>query len=64
MEFKKKRNELEVRLPNKVVRLKGHQDDDAFTIFTESLVTHPALSESEIKAIISETRKREDIVVR
>lgn len=64
MELKKKKNELEVRLPTKVVNLKGHQDSDDFTVFTESLISHPYLSDGEIQAIISEIRKRHDIVVR
>lgn len=63
MDFKKEKNELEVCLPNKVVKIKGHQDDDVFTVFTESLETHPCLSDNEKKEIHSEIRKKNDIVV-
>lgn len=63
MDFKKENKELEVHLPNKVVKLRGHQDDDVFTVFTESIETHPCLSDNEKKNIQSEVRKRNDIVV-
>ena len=58
------KNELEIQLPNKVVKLKGHQDSDAFTVFTESLLTHPALTEDVKEIIISEISKRHDIIIR
>lgn len=63
MDIFKKKDELEVRFPNKVVKLRGHQDDDVFTVFTESMETHPCLSDKEKKDIQSEIRKRDDIVV-
>ena len=61
--FVKKGKGVEVKLPDKVAFLKGHQDDDVFTIFTESLETHPLLSEKEIKDIYTEVNKRHDLVI-
>lgn len=64
MELIKHQNELEVHLEDKIVRLKGHKDKDAFSLFTESLETYPSLSEFEIKGIKEELQRRDDIVIR
>lgn len=40
-------HELELPLNNKVVKLRGHLDEDYFRVFTESLETHPNLSQGE-----------------
>ena len=63
MEFEKKNKGLMVHLQDKTVTIRGHQDDDVYTVFTESLETHPSLSESEMGEIKSEIKKRGDIVV-
>lgn len=37
MVIKKKINELEIHYLDKVVKLRGHQDEDVFTVFEEDL---------------------------
>lgn len=64
MDIFKKKDELEVRFPNKVVKLRGHQDSDAFTVFTESVDAHPSLSDNDIKLLVEEFKQRGDIVIR
>lgn len=64
MEIIKRRNGLEVHLPNKVVNLRGHQDSDVYTVFTESVYTHPSLNDYDIKILNEEFRRRGDIVIR
>lgn len=63
MELIKKKDKLEVHLDEKVVHIKGHQDSDVFTVFTESVETHPSLTNSDIKKLKEEIKKREDIVI-
>ena len=46
------------QLPDKVVKLFGHQDDDYFRVFTESLETRSDLSDQE-KVIIKEQIKKD-----
>lgn len=50
--------EKEFQLPDKVVKLFGHQDDDYFRVFTESLETRSDLSVQE-KVIIKEQIKKD-----
>lgn len=64
MEIIKKVNELEIHFPEKVIKLSGHQDKDAFSLFTESLETNQSLSKKEKEDIISELHIRSDIVIR
>lgn len=64
MKIVKKANELEIHFDEKVVKLRGHQDKDAFSLFTESLETNKLLSQKERESILSELHNRNDIVVR
>ena len=48
---------ITIQLPNKVVKLKGHQDQDGFRVFSESIESHPTISQKEreiIKGILSD----------
>ena len=64
MEIKIKQNELEVQLKDKVVKLQGHQDMDAFSLFTESLETNLLLSQNDINEIRLALKRRDDIIER
>ena len=63
MKIVKRKNELVVCFPEKVVKLKGHQDNDFFTLFTESLELNSSLSEKDKKLLIAELQKEKDIVI-
>ena len=64
MEIIKKTNELEIHYPEKVIKLRGHQDTDDFSLFTESLETNPSLSQKEKEELRTVLRNRSDIIVR
>lgn len=64
MEIKKKTNELEIHFDDKVVKLRGHQDDDAFSLFTESLETCGSMSNEDKENFLQELKKRKDVVIR
>lgn len=63
MNIRKKINELEIHYLNKVVKLRGHQDEDVFTVFEEDWVSKTFLTESDRKAMIQEFEERGDIVI-
>lgn len=64
MEIVKKLNELEIHFEEKVSKLRGHQDKDAFILFTENLETNTSLSQKEKETVLSELHNRSDIVIR
>lgn len=64
MEIKKKINELEIHYLYKVVKLRGHQDDDVFTVFEEDWVSKTFLTKYEKKTIEEVFEKRGDIIIR
>jgi hypothetical protein len=64
MEIKKKINELEIHYLYKVVKLRGHQDDDVFTVFEEDWASKTFLTKYEKKTIEEEFEKRGDIIIR
>jgi len=63
MEIKKRKDKLIVSFDDKVVTLRGHQDRGYFTVFTESVATHPSLSDSDREKLKEELKRREDIVI-
>lgn len=63
MNIRKKINELEIHYLDKVVKLRGHQDEDVFTVFEEDWVSKTFLTESDRKAMIQEFEERGDIVI-
>ena len=64
MVIKKKTNELEIHYLDKVVKLRGHQDDDAFTVFEEDWVSKTFFTKNERRAIEDEFDERGDIIIR
>lgn len=64
MEIIKRRNELEIHFSDKVVKFRGHQDRDAFSLYTESLETSPSLSPKDREELLEELKRRDDIVIR
>ena len=64
MEIIKSRNELEIHFSEKVVKLRGHKDRDAFSLYTESLETSPSLSPKDREELLEELKRRDDIVIR
>lgn len=64
MEIIKKRNELEIYFSDKVVKLRGHQDRDAFSLYTESFETNPSLSPKNREELLAELKTRNDIIIR
>lgn len=64
MEIIKRRNGLEVHFLNKVVNLRGHQDGDVYTVFTESVNIHPFLNDYVIEMLNEEFRRKGNIVIR
>lgn len=64
MVIKKKTNELEIHYLDKVVKLRGHQDEDAFTVFEEDWVSKTFLTKNERRTIEDEFGERGDIVIR
>lgn len=64
MNIIKKSNELEVQINDKVVKFQGHQDWDAFSVYTESFETCSSLSNQEREEILQELKIRNDIVMR
>lgn len=63
MNIRKKINELEIHYLDKVVKLRGHQDEDVFTVFEEDWASKTFLTESDRKAMIREFEERDDIVI-
>lgn len=63
MDILKKTNELEIHYLDKVVKLRGHQDDDVFAAFEKDGVSKISLTESDRKAMIREFEKRGDIII-
>ncbi len=61
--MKSKDQFLEISLPDKVVKLKGHQDKDAFRVYTESLETHPNLTDKDKELIRDKISKDPNIIV-
>ena len=51
------------QLADKVVKLLGHQDDDYFRVFTESLETRSDLSAQEKEAIREWIRKDPSMIL-
>lgn len=64
MVIKKKINKLEIHYLDKVVKLRGHQDEDAFTVFEEDWVSKTFLTKNERRAIEDEFEERGDIIIR
>lgn len=64
MKIVKKPNELELHFHEKVVKLRGHQDNDAFSLFTEDFETNPTMSQTDRQALLAELQKRKDIIIR
>lgn len=64
MDIIKKTNELEVHIEEKVIKLKGHQDRDVFSLYTESVETYPFSSKKEKTLILEKIKNRLDIVLR
>lgn len=60
----KKLNELEIHILDKVVNLRGHQDDDVFTVFEEDWASKTFLTKNEKRAIEDEFVERGDIIIR
>ena len=63
MDIRKKIHELEIHDLDKVVKLRGHQDDNVFAVFEEDWVSKTFFTESDRKAIINEFEERGDIVI-
>lgn len=61
--MKIKNNEIEISLEDKVVKLRGHQDDDVYRIFTESLESHPELSSRDKEKIKKLVEANPDIII-
>lgn len=55
--------EKEFQLPDKVVKLFGHQDDDYFRVFTESLETRSDLSTQDKETIKEKIRKDPNMIL-
>lgn len=55
--------EKEFQLSDKVVKLFGHQDDDCFRVFTESLEARSDLSALEKEIIKEKIRKDPNMVL-
>lgn len=55
--------EKEFHLADKVVKLLGHQDDDYFRVFTESLETRSDMSAQEKEAIREWIRKDPSMIL-
>lgn len=64
MNIRKKINELEIHYLDKVVKLRGHQDEDAFTVFEEDWASKTFLTKNEKRAIEDEFDERGDIIIR
>lgn len=55
--------EIEFHLPNKVVKLLGHQDSDFFRVFTESLEARSDLSAQEKEILRQKIRKDPNMIL-
>lgn len=51
---------MRIQIDKKSVCVKGHQDSDAFRIYTESFETHPSLTSQDRKVIKDFIQKRND----
>lgn len=63
MNIEIKGNIIEVHFPNKVVKIRGSQDEDGFRVFTEKLEGNPRLSDEDIEAIKEKLSLFPDIVI-
>ena len=64
MKIEKRTNELVIHFLEKVVKLRGHQDNDAFSLFIEDFETCTSMSQTEKEALLNELQKRKDIIIR
>lgn len=63
MSIKKTKNGLRVQTYDTSVELRGHQDDDYYRVFTESLEAKTSISDDDIKEIKDELSKYSDIIL-
>lgn len=54
---------IEFNLPEKTVKLLGHQDDDYFRVYTESLESRPDLSAQEKEKIKDMIKKDSNMIL-
>lgn len=62
IKFDLKGNQMNIHLDNKVVSVRGHLDEDAYRIFSESFETSSLTSEEQDRIRVA-LKGRKDIVI-
>ena len=63
IDFKPNGDYMEIYFPEKVVKVRGHQDEDAYRMFTESFETSTSLTNQERSSVRDALKHLRGIVI-